>query len=85
VTDDELIQRLSLLVLDVRALVAERDQLRAHDKEATDLTIDQQVEIGKLATEIERLRATLERIAKDSYRDGHVAWAAEALGSWLEP
>jgi hypothetical protein len=29
--------------------------------------------------EIDRLRAALETIANDSYRDGHVAWATEAL------
>jgi hypothetical protein len=59
VTDDELIQRLSLLVLDVCELVAERDQLRRHDKVVTDLTIDQQAELGRLATENERLWAAL--------------------------
>lgn len=63
-TDEELIQRLSLLVLDVRELVAERDQLRAHDREATSLTIDQQVEIGRLATENQRLRAALIEIVQ---------------------
>jgi hypothetical protein len=54
-TDDELIQKLSLLLLDVRDMIAERDrlrieieQLRQHDKDATDLTIDQAVEIGQL-------------------------------------
>lgn len=33
---------------------AELEQLRAHDKEATDLTIDQQVEIGRLRTALSR-------------------------------
>jgi hypothetical protein len=31
-------------------LRAENERLRQHDKEATDLTIDQQAEIGRLAT-----------------------------------
>jgi hypothetical protein len=66
VTDEELIERLSLLVLDVRELVAERDQLRVHDREGTNLTIDQQVEIGRLATENQRLRAAL-----NEYRSRH--------------
>jgi len=35
---------------------AELEQLRQHDKEAVDLTIDQQVEIGRLHTALRRAK-----------------------------
>jgi hypothetical protein len=44
----------------------EYEQLVAHDKEATNLTIDQQAEIGRLATENQRLRAALEWVRDDT-------------------
>jgi len=39
----------------IAELRAELEQLRQHDKEATDLTIDQQVEIGRLYLALKRL------------------------------
>ena len=50
---------------------AELDALRAHDKEATALTIDQQVEIGRLSLEVDRLRARSEWLRRliDLYAD----------------
>jgi len=48
VTDEQLVEKFSLLVLDVQAVIAERDHLRMLVKELQALTIDQQVEIGQL-------------------------------------
>jgi hypothetical protein len=47
-TDDELIEKLSLIVLEVREVVAERDDLRRLVKDLQDLSIDQAIEIGQL-------------------------------------
>jgi len=44
----------------VPKLLADWRALQRHDKEATDLTIDQQVEIGRLWADNERLRARLD-------------------------
>jgi len=54
----------------------ELERLRQHDKEATDLTIDQQAEIG-------RLRVALEKIAGMGHLsiDWAIQTAREAL-SW---
>lgn len=48
-------QWMTIPVDEFEALHAQIQQLRAHDKEATDLTIDQQVEIGRLDTALRRL------------------------------
>jgi hypothetical protein len=47
-TDDELVQAMAALVVQVRKLVAERDQLRRLVKDLQALTIDQQMEIDNL-------------------------------------
>jgi hypothetical protein len=43
------------LQIGITRQIAELEQLRQHDKEATDLTIDQQVEIGRLYLALKRL------------------------------
>lgn len=47
-------QWMTIPVDEFEALHAQIRQLRAHDKEATDLTIDQQVEIGRLHTALQQ-------------------------------
>lgn len=60
------------------------EQLRTHDKEATDLTIDQQVEIGRLATENERLRINLRDYRqKHPCRHAVMCWADELASKAL--
>jgi len=43
------------LQIGIKQQLAELERLRQHDKEATDLTIDQQVEIGRLYLALKRL------------------------------
>ena len=60
-----------LISLDMPRLLAdwrEAQRLRTHDKEATDLTIDQQVEIGRLRAALERFGRHL--VTCSYFRDG---------------
>jgi predicted RNase H-like nuclease (RuvC/YqgF family) len=84
-TDEEIIDVL-LPVTELRRenseLHAEVERLRANAlmwRKQHDVACET---VERNIAENERLRAALKKIAKDSYRDGHVAWATEALGSW---